>query len=136
MAIQIDYDNARANAKKLQSAADVCAAAARSMQSSAEGISGFWRGGAANLFTQMAKQWGANTYAIEKELDTLAAQITKAANDMEQKEKELAAAARSAAQFAAKTAQVKSAHPSGSAGAKDALDAAKGLLSALGKGLK
>jgi len=91
--IKINYDNARANAKKLQSAASDCAACEKSAENSAGGVGAYWNGTASDAFVQLLKGWIKTNKTIEQDMNTLAAQIIKIANEMEAAEKKIAAAA-------------------------------------------
>ena len=91
--IRVDYDNARRQAQKLQDAADDCDLAIRKLRLGTGQLSDFWEGASAETFTAAVQVQIAK---IKSSLESIALHIRKVADELERKEKELAAATQSA----------------------------------------
>lgn len=91
--IRVNYAQARACAQKLANAADDCGRMRRSMSTAANGIPSSWTGEAATAFTAELQKWQKESQAIERELDQLAALIRRVADEFEEAERRLQAAA-------------------------------------------
>ena len=91
--IKMDYAKTRACARKLSGAADTC----RQMSGGAEKLindtPACWQGASATAFQAELARWKKETLAIQKELESLCAQIIRVANDFEEAEARVAAEA-------------------------------------------
>jgi uncharacterized protein YukE len=96
MAANVDYAGAYACAKKLLSLGGCCASVAGARKKSAGGIGRYWSGKTADACTRALTNWCGTTSALEKEMESLAALISKTAGSMEAQEKAAAAAAQAA----------------------------------------
>ena len=94
--IRVDYDNARRQAQKLQDAADDCDLAIRKLRLGTGQLSDFWEGASAETFTAAVQVQIAEIQKIKSSLESTALHIRKVADELERKEKELAAATQSA----------------------------------------
>ena len=95
--IRMDYDKTRACAKKLSGAADTCRQMNSSVTKLSSEIPACWQGASATAFSAELTRWKKETAALQKEIQSLSAQITNIANDFEEAEARLAAATAAAA---------------------------------------
>ena len=90
--IRVDYGNARQQARKLQTAADNCGEVIRKLQTAVRQLPDSWEGASAEAFLEASRQQIAEIRATQERLEAVAAHIRRVADELERKEKELAAA--------------------------------------------
>lgn len=90
--IRVDYDNARTQAKQLQSAAVKCDEIVRQLRLSAKGVSYFWEGAAAEAFQEAMNKRIVEVREIGERAEALAVQIRRITDDLEEVEQQLKAA--------------------------------------------
>ncbi len=87
--IRVDYDNARAQAKKLQAAADDCDCVVRQLKGTLGCIPGEWDGAAAEAFSTGVQKRISEISGLAADTRSLAAQIRRAADELEETEHRL-----------------------------------------------
>lgn len=106
--IHIDYDNARAQARRLQEAADDCAAAERALQKELSNLPGYWSGEAADACAAVLGTRIQELQSMRRDAENLASTIRRVANQFEEKERQLKAAL-AAAEAAQKSNEISNA---------------------------
>ena len=91
--IRVDYDNARAQAKQLKRAAAKCDEIVRQLQLSSKGIPDYWEGASSVAFQAVMNERVAGIRKIGKRAEALAEQIRRVADELEEAERRLKAAA-------------------------------------------
>lgn len=91
--IKLDYAKTRACARKLSGAADTCRQISGSAEKLINNTVASWQGASATAFQAEVARWKKETLAIQKELESLSARIIRVANEFEEAEARVAAAA-------------------------------------------
>lgn len=88
--IQLDYLNAIAQAKKLESAADKCGEALRTIKSQSGNSEQFWQGNSGKAMRAKMAETVRELTAAQKELSAVAAAIRKVAEELKETDTGLA----------------------------------------------
>lgn len=91
--IKIDYDQTRACAHRLSGAADTCRQMNINVTKVINTRSLYWQGKAAVAFSAELSQWKKETASIQREMESLSAEIIRIANEFEEAEARVAAEA-------------------------------------------
>ncbi len=89
--IKVNYEQTRAAARKLNSAASECSRMANKVNQINSIIPACWEGSAASTFSAELTEWVRETSAIQSELVSLASDIIRIAREFEDAEARLAA---------------------------------------------
>lgn len=89
--IRVDYANARAQAKKLQAAADDCDQVVRQLKGTLSHIPSEWDGAAADAFSTGVQKRISEISSLAANTRSLAAQIRRVADELEETERRLKA---------------------------------------------
>ena len=88
--MKIDYDSVRRNAKKLRALADNCETTAKNCRRCQSELSQYWQGGAAAAYAAGLAQLDKKNAALAKQIEQMAATITRVADEMEAEDRALA----------------------------------------------
>lgn len=127
--MRIDYDSVRRNAKKLRALADNCETTAKNCRRCQSELSQYWQGGAAASYAEGLAQLEKKNAALAKQIQEMAATITRVADEMEEEDRALAAkiASRAAASL---SSGVKATAKPVSSPVKSVADTAKSAVTA------
>ncbi len=87
--IQVDYDNAIAQAKRLEAAADQCGEAYRAIRLQSGRSERFWQGNSGNVIRTKMAESVKELQAVQSDLRETAAVIRKVAEELRRKDKKL-----------------------------------------------
>lgn len=87
--IRVDYDNARAEANKLLSAADDCERVVRQLRAASRSIPAEWEGAAADAFLIAVERRIAELTKLGSDIRGSAKQIRRIADDLEEAERRI-----------------------------------------------
>lgn len=88
--IQVDYDNAIAQAKKLEAAADHCSEVSRTISSQGGDSERYWRGRAGDAMRIKMEETAKELEAVKGQLQSTAAAIRRVAEELREKDQQLA----------------------------------------------
>ena len=88
--IKINYDKTHSAAKRLTYAANTCSKMTAKATTISSAIPNCWKGESATAFSSEISEWIKETKAIQAELNELAADINRIANEFEEAEKRIA----------------------------------------------
>lgn len=91
--IRVDYDNARRQAQKLQAAADECDEIIRKLKTRMGQLPNYWEGESAEVFINSVQARIREIQSMKGKIEAVAVHIRRVADELEKKEKELAAVA-------------------------------------------
>ena len=87
--IQIDYENAIAQAKKLEIAADECGTASKTLKSQSGNSERFWQGASGNAMRRKMAESVKELNTLQNDLRTTASVIRTIAAELRRKDKKL-----------------------------------------------
>lgn len=87
--IRVDYANARAQAKKLQAAADDCDQVVRQLEGTLSHIPGEWDGAAASAFSAGVQKRLSEISGLADNIRSMAVHIRRVADELEETERRL-----------------------------------------------
>ncbi len=87
--IRVDYDNARAEANKLLSAADDCERVVRQLRAASRSVPAEWEGAAADAFLIAVERRIAELTKLGSDIRGSAKQIRRIADDLEEAERRI-----------------------------------------------
>lgn len=87
--IRIDYDNTRTNARKLMQAAEVCEDSSRRLTTARNDIPSYWNGVAAETYITALEKWTRESAQLQEDLNSLARQIIRIADEFEEAEQRI-----------------------------------------------
>ena len=125
--MKIDYDSVRRDAKKLRALADNCEMTAKNCRRCQSELSQYWQGGAAASYAAGLAQLDKKNAALAKQIEEMAATITRVADEMEAEDRALAAKIAARAASALSSGASSSAKPVSSP-VKSVADAARSAV--------
>lgn len=88
--IQVDYDNAIAQAKKLEAAADYCGEVSGTIRSQEGDSERYWKGRAGDAMRGKMEETAKELEAVKGQLRSAAAAIRRVAEELREKDRQLA----------------------------------------------